>query len=325
MNPNQARDLLERAAASVTPSETDPGALLARLGRRSARRRRAAWAAGSVAAVVVAVVTLPFAIGPPDLSDPAGPGTRVSFGGVSIAVPDGWKTSRVAMIDPCTAEPRTVYLAERWDYGRPSSGPDNGTTRTCDSEGKPWMAVVQVGVGPTVSPNELVVKDDQPFQVEQPDPDSLPSLWTYRAYNKVIRATTAFISGDEEDRQQLLMRVTWPAGPAAPPGGGLALPDRITDALTDAPPSNGMVVASDAKTLGTIRAKLAALRDPVPDGEECTLRKPGSVGISLGEVTVVLGDATCPQAISTGGGRVRAPAGLGQELLDLIVAGDGKD
>ena len=57
----------------------------------------------------------------------------------------------------------------------------------------------------------------------------------------------------------------------------------------------------------------------MPAGADCTLRRPGSVGINLGKITVVLGDATCPQAISTGGGRVQAPAGLGQELLTLIV------
>jgi hypothetical protein len=104
------------------------------------------------------------------------------------------------------------------------------------------------------------------------------------------------------------------------------LPERITGALTDAPPSNGMVVATDANTLNQIRAALAELRDPVPAGEECSLRKPGSVGISLdsetGGANVVLGDATCPQAISTSGGRVRAPAGLGKQLLGLIVASD---
>jgi hypothetical protein len=119
-----------------------------------------------------------------------------------------------------------------------------------------------------------------------------------------------------------MVRITWPAGPPAPPSGGLALPDRITSVTTDVPPTNGMAVATDAETLTRIQTKLAELRDPVPAGEECTLRKPGSVGISLGEVTVVLGDATCPQAISTGGGRVRVPAGLGKELLDLIVASD---
>jgi Sigma-70 region 2 len=122
--------------------------------------------------------------------------------------------------------------------------------------------------------------------------------------------------------RQVMVRITWPAGPPAPPSGGLALPDRITSVTTDVPPTNGMAVATDAETLTRIRTKLAELRDPVPAGEECTLRKPGSVGISLGEVTVVLGDATCPQAISTGGGRVRVPAGLGKELLDLIVASD---
>ncbi|MET8910191.1 hypothetical protein [Micromonospora sp. NPDC004551] len=60
----------------------------------------------------------------------------------------------------------------------------------------------------------------------------------------------------------------------------------------------------------------------MPADEACTLQKPGRVGIALDDVTVVLGDATCPQAISTGGGRVRAPDGLGRELLGLIVASD---
>ncbi|MGC1212097.1 MAG: hypothetical protein WA890_12625, partial [Micromonospora sp.] len=135
--------------------------------------------------------------------------------------------------------------------------------------------------------------------------------------------------GDEKDREQLLKRTTWPAGPMAPAYGGLVLPDRIASATSEMP---GMVGATDAKTLAQIRTTLAELRDPVPAGEECTLQKPGVIGISLGEVsaaqappmavTVVLGDATCPQAISTGGGRVRVPAGLGKDLLDLIVASD---
>ena len=50
MNPNQLSELLERAAASVTPTETDPASRLVRLGRRSVRRRRAWATVGSLAA-----------------------------------------------------------------------------------------------------------------------------------------------------------------------------------------------------------------------------------------------------------------------------------
>lgn len=184
------------------------------------------------------------------------------------------------------------------------------------------MAVVQKGAGQTVNPERLQVKDDRLLLVEHIDERVVSSMWAYRAYAGEIQATTAFISGDGMIREQLLERVTWPADPAPPVSGGLALPDRITSALTDVPPDNGMVVATDTATLAVIRTRLRELRDPVPTGEACTLQKPGSVGISLGDVNVVLGDATCPQAISTGGGRVRAPAGLGQELLGLIVASD---
>lgn len=328
MNPTQARELLERAAASVTPSETDPASRMVSLGRRSVRRRRAWVAAGSVAAAVAAVVAVPLALAAPDRSFPSGPAT-VSFGGLSVAVPEGWRTSRVEAFEPCAAEPRTVYLAVRWELGfrggRPSAAPA-GAPATCDSGDRAWLAVVQEGVGRTINPELLEVKGGQPLLVEQPDPEQLPFTWSYRDFAGAPVATTAFISGDEKGREQLLDRVTWPAGPPVPPAGGLALPKRVTSATTDAPPSNGMVVATDAKTVNRIRAKLAELRDPVPVGEECALRKPGSVGISLGAdsegVSVVLGDATCPQAISTGGGRVRAPAELGQELLGLIVASD---
>ncbi|WP_334553043.1 hypothetical protein [Micromonospora sp. CPCC 205714] len=325
MNPTHVSELLDRAAASVTPSETDPASRLVSLGRRSVRRRRRAFGtAGSVAvaAAVAAVVALPQVSAPPDRSEAAG--TTVSLGGLSVAVPEGWRTSEVTTFDPCTAEPHTVYLAAQWDprATRPTSGPPGAAPFRCKSDGQAWMAVVQKGVAAPVSPNRLVVKDGQLLLVEQRDQYMIPSMWTYRAFTDEIQATTAFISGDEKGREQLLKRVTWPAGPAAPASGGLVLPDRIASATTDVPPTNGMVVATDAKTLTQIRTALAELRDPVPAGEECTLQKPGAVGISLGEVTVMLGDATCPQAISTGGGRVRVPAGLGKDLLDLIVASD---
>ena len=282
----------------------------------------------------MAVVAVPFATAITDRSpDAVASGTTVRFGGLTVVVPEGWRTSRVTILDLCTAEPHTVYLAARWDFGQwASEGPPGATPEPCTIEDQAWMAVVQKGVGRAASsPDRLVVKDGQLLQVSQPDPYSSPAMWTYRAFNDEIQATTVFLSGDERGREPLLQRVTWPAGPPAPPSGGLMLPDRITYATTDAPPSNGMVVATDAKTLTQIRTILAELRDPVPANEECTLQKPGSVGVGLGDdnadsgtglVTVVLGDATCPQAISTGGGRVRVPAGLGKELLDLIVASD---
>jgi hypothetical protein len=308
VNSTEVSELLERAAASVTPSELDPASRMAGLGRRSVWRRRVWAAAGSVVAAVVAVVALPLVMAVPERSEVG----AVSFGGLSVDVPKGWRTSRVTTIDVCTAEPRTVYLAEGWANSSPLTDAPGSTPYKCKSEGQAWMALVRNNWGQAVNPARLAIKDGQLLQVEQ---DTKPSGWKYRAFNQQ-QATGVFISGDE----QLLKRVTWPAGPPAPPAGGLALPDRITSATSEY--RGPMVTATDAGTLTAIRTKLAGLRDPVPAGEECTLQKPGRVGIALGEVIVVLGDATCPQAISTGGGRVRAPAGLGRELLGLIVASD---
>ncbi|MFG1832151.1 hypothetical protein [Micromonospora chersina] len=316
MNPTHVSELLDRAAASVTPTETDPASRLVNLGRRSVQRRRRAWGtAGSVAvaAAVAAVVALPLRMAAPDRSGAAGaPGTTVSLGGVSVAVPEGWRTSEVTTFDPCIAEPRTVYLAAR--RGSPRAAQ---LSSKCPSEGQAWIALVQGGVPLSVTPERLVVKDGQLLEVTE---DITQSQWTYRAFNEEIMATGVFISGDAKGREQLLKRVTWPAGPPAPASGGLMLPDRITSAVSEN--AGPMVTAMDAKTLTRIRAALTELRDPVPAGEECTLQVPGAVGIGLDGVTVVLGDATCPQAVSTGGGRVRVPAGLGKELLDLIVASD---
>ncbi|MEU4776330.1 hypothetical protein [Micromonospora sp. NPDC023633] len=322
MNPTHVSELLERAAASVTPAETDPISRLVSLGRRSVQRRHAWGTAGAsaVAAAVAAVVALSFATAPPDRHEAAGsPETTVSLDGLSVAVPEGWRTSNVTTFDTCNAEPHTVYLAERRGPGRPRGGVPGqpvAAPSKCKSEGQAWIALVRDAFPLYVNPDRLVVKDEQLLQVVQ----AIEPISMYRAFNEESLATGVFISGDEKGREQLLKRVTWPAGPLAPPSGGLALPDRITSAVTeDAGP---MVTAMDAKTLTQIRTRLTELRDPVPAGEECTLQMPGAVGIALNGVTVVLGDATCPQAISTGGGRVRVPAGLGKELLDLIVASD---
>jgi hypothetical protein len=313
-----ARELLERAAASVTPAEVDPAARMLTLGRRSVRRRRIWAAAGSVAAVVAAVVALPLVMAVQDRPDTAASREKVvSFGGLSVVVPKGWRTSRVANVDLCTAAPRTIYLAAQWHNSSPRALPPGSPLYKCTSEGQPWMAVVSSGVSKYLNPERLMIEDGRLLQVQQ---QTEPSVWTYRVFNEDPMATSVLISGDEAGGEQLLKRVTWPAGPPAPPSGGLALPEHITSAVTeDAGP---MVSASDAKTLTRIRTELAELRDPVPAGEECTLQKPGRVGIGLGDVIVVLGDKTCPQAISTGGGRVRAPAGLGKELLGLIVASE---
>ncbi|MFY1690591.1 hypothetical protein [Plantactinospora sp. WMMB782] len=325
MNPNHARELLERAAASVTPSETDPASRLVSLGRRSVQRRRRAWGTAggvAVAAAVSAAMALPLGTTTPTGSKAAGaPGTTVRVGDLSVTVPEGWRTSRVDTFEPCTAQPRTIYLAARWRVDRTKDLRPGGIPPQCTSEGQTWMAVVGRGVGKRLSPSRLVVEDKQVIQVEQNLVRNVASMWAYHAFSEgEALAPTVFISGDEEGREQLLERVTWPAGPPAPASGGLALPARISSAVSEK--DGPMVAAADAVTVTRIRTKLAELRETVPAGEECTLQKPGAIGISLGEVTVVLGDATCPQAISTGGGRVRVPADLGKDLLDLIVASD---
>lgn len=77
MNPTHVSEQLERAAASVTPSETDPTSHLVRLGRRSVQRRRRAWGtAGSVTAAIAAVVALPAGTAAPDRSEAGAPGPR---------------------------------------------------------------------------------------------------------------------------------------------------------------------------------------------------------------------------------------------------------
>ncbi|WP_328476370.1 hypothetical protein OHA21_21715 [Actinoplanes sp. NBC_00393] len=313
MNPNQVGELLERAADSVTPAEPDPAGRLVTLGRRRVRRRRA-WTA---AAAVLAVVALPFAtVVANRLPDVVASDTTVSFDGLSVVVPAGWRISREKIVDTCTAEPRTVYLAERWENSAPLTTAPGSTPFTCRSEGQAWMALVQHGPPRYVTPERLLVKDGQLLQVSA-DISGLSE--TYIAFTNDLEPTGVVISGDAQARKQLLDRVTWPGAPSAPPSGGLVLPDEITSAVSARP---NMINATDARTLSRIRAKLAALQDPVPAGEECALEMPGAVGISLGEITVVLGDASCPQAISTGGGRVRAPAGLGMELHNLIAASE---
>lgn len=322
MTSDNISELLERAAASVTPTELDPAATMVSRGRRSVRRRRA-WGAGAVAAAVAAVVAVPLAMSLPDRLTTARPAeTAVEYGGLKVVVPEGWRTVRSATFDACNAEEHTVYLAKQWDFwARPQ--PEVPGAR-CKSDGKVWMAVTLKGVSQLLSPNLLIVKDEQLIEVEQPDDRQLPSMWTYIAFGDGTPHPAAFISADEAGRQRLLERITWPAGPSAPPSGGLALPDRPTSITADGPPpTHFMAVVDDARTIAQIRAKLAALHDPVPAGETCTLRKPGSIGFAIsgdnGGVLVVLGDASCPQAISSGGGRVHVPAGLGQELHDLVV------
>jgi hypothetical protein len=333
VNPNHVRELLERAAASVTPTETAPASRLVSLGRRSVRRRRS-WAVAAGVALM-ATVALPFVLAPPER--PALPAaSTVNFGGLTISVPKGWKAIKVPIFSPCTAQPRTIYLAPKFDfsYGRPSEAPPGGNKPVeCPGKGKEWIAVVKSGFGVSVNPKQLMAKDGQLLEVEQLDDfgGSNPDVRLYNSFSRPFQTAAVFISGHEQARGQLIKNITWPAGPPAPPGGGLALPSRVTsataDEVTDRPPTNHMVVATDAKTLSQIRSALAALRQPVPADEACDLKKPGSIGIVLTDgkndsANVVIGDEACPVAISTGGGQVRVPPGLGKQLLALIVASD---
>ncbi|MEV6637218.1 hypothetical protein AB0M54_41455 [Actinoplanes sp. NPDC051470] len=329
MTNNEVSELLDRAAASVTPAETDPAARLVDLGRRSVRRRRSLGAAGFVAAAVAAVVAVPVVMGIPNRPDATGaPGSTETFGGLTVAVPKGWQTSRVDGFEPCTAQPNTVYLAQHWGAGRAPQPRDS--LGGCESEGRAWMVVVRTGMGRSLTPDRLIVKDGQPIQVQRGGFGMVDSMWTYTAFGNDVEATTAGISaGDDDGHEQLLPRVTWPAGAPAPRSGGLVLPATFDSVLGEAPQ---MVTAQDAATLSQIRAKLAQLREPVPAGEECVLERSGTVALAINEsrekradsITVVLGDATCPQAVSTAGGRVKAPAGLGRQLLSLVEAADGK-
>ena len=324
MTNNHVSELLDRAAASVTPAETDPAARLVALGRRSVRRRRSLGAAGFVAAAVAAVVAVPVVMGIPNRPDATGAtGSTETFGGLTVAVPKGWKTSRVDGFDPCTAQRNTVYLAQRWGAGRAPQPMD--TLGGCEAEGRTWMVIVKVGAGRRLTPDRLIVKDGQPIQ--QSGFGLVDSMWTYAAFGNDAEATTAGISaGDDQGREQLLQRVTWPAGAPAPRSGGLALPATLDSVLGESPQ---MVTGQSASTLAQVRTRLAQLREPVPAGEECVLEGPGMVALLLNEsrdrpadsITVVLGDATCPQAVSTGGGRVKAPAELGRQLLSLLEAG----
>jgi len=347
MNPHDVRELLDRAAAGVTPADADPVPQVMRLSRRAAMRRRAVWAVGGSAAaatVLAGGITLPTLLTGQDGSDPAavaaaqGPAVAatkrpvVSLGGVSVTVPDGWRTARVKTFDACDAKPRTVYLASGFDpdgwvgfkRGQEPKGPPPpaGTKAPpCASEGGSWMAVVEDGLGRHVVPTELVVQKDTLLEADSPA-RRIPSMRSYRAFDDQIQATTVFIAGSTAERGRLLERVTWPAAPPAPASGGLALPDKLTSAMTDLPPDNHMTVTQDAAALTRIRTALAGLRQPVPADKACSIGTGDAVGIALSgektEVTVVLGDEACPQAISNGGGRVEVPAGLGRELRALI-------
>ncbi|WP_212988303.1 hypothetical protein [Actinoplanes auranticolor] len=314
--------------------ETAPAAKLVSLGRRSVRRRRSwAFAAG---VALVATVALPFVLLPREKAT-LPPATTVNFGGLAISVPKGWKAIEVPIFSTCTAQPRTVYLAPKFDfsYGQPSEGPpgDNKPVE-CPGKGKEWIAAVQSGFsGVSVNPQQLMAKDGQLLEVQKLDEyrPSEPDVRLYGSFSKPFVTPTVFISGPDEARDRLIKNITWPAGPSAPPGGGLALPSRVTsgtaEEVTDGPPYHRMVAASDAKTLNQIRSALAALREPVPTDEACDLKKPGAIGIILSDgendsAHVVIGDETCPVAVSTGGGQVRVPPELGKQLLALIVASD---
>ncbi|WP_436529324.1 hypothetical protein [Actinoplanes sp. HUAS TT8] len=301
MNPNEVRELLDRAAVTVTPARPDPVSRMVRLGRRSVQRRRA-W--GAALATLVVATAVPFALSRPGAAPPAPASpAAVTFDGLRVAVPEGWKSVQVATFDPCTAEPNTVYLAGKQIV------PDPCTPRSSD-----WIGIAPETFGGAISPSLLTVKDDNVIQGDE----SLPGIWNYRAFDGQETKPVVTVSGDEKNRERLLARVTWPAGP---PAGPLALPAKITTVTVDGP---GIPTATKAATIAQVRTALTGLHEQVPAGQECTLRKPGSEGFVLDDdVIVVLGNATCPQAVSNHGGRVRVPAGLVKQLYDLILKDNG--
>ena len=184
VNPTQASELLERAAASVTPSETDPATRMVSLGRRSVRRRRA-WASRRPSPPPWLPCGSATRDRPPDGSDYAGPGTTVSFGGVSIAVPEGWRTSKVEMFNPAppSRAPSTWPRSGTSDRADADSGPPRG--QHARASPRPGVDGGRQGGASerTASPKQLVVKDTQPVQVDQPDEYRFPSIWTYRAFD----------------------------------------------------------------------------------------------------------------------------------------------
>jgi hypothetical protein len=187
------------------------------------------------------------------------------------------------------------------------------------------MAVVTAGVAPFVNPPLLTMRGGRLVQAGD---DRLGSVTSYRPFTGEISATTVFASGDEATQRRLLENVTFPSVPRDGGAGGLAVPARLTNVLSTAKVTNGMVNASDARTVESIRSQLAALRDPAPADQMCDLTDQNSVGFALsdandsGGVTVVIGDASCPYAVSTKGGPVHVPAGLGEQLRALVVESD---
>ncbi len=333
MSQDELTRLLARAAASVTPTAHDPGRELAERGRRSLRRRRQMIGSGvlsaAVAVTALGVVTAP-SPGPfdPGLARSSGAaaapaGQTVRHGDVSVVVPPGWRVSRTDDFDPCTAQQDTLYLTRTW---APLEGPRAPAPR-CPQARVTYMAVVLEGEPKAVNPALLTFRAGRPVQVD--DYRQLGAVTVYREFTPQHRPTTAVISGDEATKRRLLDGVTF--GSARPVSGsaGLGLPERPTNVLSAARVSYGMVNASDAPTVRAIRAQLAALRDTgAPADPSCDLTHRNSVGLAITDdtddpgVTVVIGDASCPYAVSTKGGPVPVPADLAERLRAMVVASD---
>ncbi len=322
MSEDHIAALLRRAADTATPSTADPAPQLVRRARRRLLRRRALGVAGvAVATAGVVTGTAVLAPGPADRgvvvdrsAAQAPTGTPRSFAGVTVVVPDGWTTSEVGVFDECTAEPRTVYLAKDWQPRGPGSLTDS--SRACGPT-QPWMAIVETGEGLSIPPERLVVSGSALLQVT---PFGASSS-SYRPFVSGTgpAATTAYISAAPQTHADLLQRVSWPAG--APRSDRLSLPARITDVVVGRLP-NIMIDLDDAGRIQQVRRLLEAQRTPVPAGRECPLDAEHTLGLSLsGDATdalVIVGDATCPQAVSSHGGRVRVPPTLQEELLRLV-------
>jgi hypothetical protein len=313
-------------------------------------------------------MTLPLTAPDPAATSAAAAAGSTGFAGLSIDPLQGWTVEKVDAFDACTARPRTVYLAQTWQRLEKSAPPKPDTPPggtppdqglRCTIPDGPWMTVVKgprrgmvqaelvVGNGTTLEVDEQPyegVFNYQPFMISAAEAAAqaeglnrvVASLADPKTRDKPrseaeARAsfvTTVHIAGDPSVREDLLERITWPAEPAPPASGGLALPDRILSAVTE-PRKGGSMVASAEKP--ALAEALAALADlpAVPRGQECDLTKPHVNGFMLNErpkgasatdVRLIIGDRTCPQAVSSRGGRVAVPDQLATKIFDLVAA-----
>jgi len=246
----------------------------------------------------------------------SGPGTTPPEQGLRCAIPKGpWMT--------VVKGPRRGMVQAELVVG-------NGTTLEVEEQPYPGVFNYQ----PFMISSARAAADAEGLNrtlasLADPETRDDPMSEAAKAEFEASFVTTVHIAGDPTVREDLLEQVTWPAEPPAPASGGLALPDRILGAGTDPGKAvNPEGDSIDRPALARIRAALADL-PPVPRGQECDLTKPHVYGFSLnertrgasaGDVRIVIGDKTCPQAVSSRGGRVAVPDQLGKQIYDLLMA-----